>query len=192
VLLAIGTGADLDDPKRFRFTGQESYVKSEKEMRALFPQHPETSTIRRGSRELCEFDFEKRYFVPSFPLPPAYTDENALLRDLADGGRAGDTERTLPKAVSDRLEYELSVITTAGYAGYFLIVEDFIRGRARPRHPGGAGPRLGGRVPGGLRAPDHRQSIRCDSTCSSSASSIPSGCRCRTSTSTSASSAAAR
>ena len=40
VLLAIGTGADLDDPKRFRFTGQESYVKSEAEMRQLFPDHP--------------------------------------------------------------------------------------------------------------------------------------------------------
>jgi len=39
VLLAIGTGADLDDPRRFRFTGQESYVKSEAEMRALFPGH---------------------------------------------------------------------------------------------------------------------------------------------------------
>ena len=42
VLLAIGTGSDLDDPKRFRFTGQESYVKSEAEMRALFPDHPDT------------------------------------------------------------------------------------------------------------------------------------------------------
>ena len=50
VLLAIGTGSDLDDPKRFRFTGQESYVKSEKEMRALFPEQPETlaNTARRG------------------------------------------------------------------------------------------------------------------------------------------------
>ena len=42
VLLAIGTGSDLDDPKRFRFTGTESYVKSEAEMAALFPEHPET------------------------------------------------------------------------------------------------------------------------------------------------------
>src|SRR5207249_12227330 len=41
VLLAIGTATDLDDPRRFRFTGQESYVKSEKEMRALVPGHPE-------------------------------------------------------------------------------------------------------------------------------------------------------
>jgi DNA polymerase III subunit alpha len=40
VLLAVATGSDLDDPKRFRFLGQESYVKSEAEMRALFPEHP--------------------------------------------------------------------------------------------------------------------------------------------------------
>ena len=52
VLLAIGTGSDLDDPKRFRFTGQESYVKSEKEMRALFPDQPEAlaNTARKVSR----------------------------------------------------------------------------------------------------------------------------------------------
>ena len=41
MLLAIGTGSDLDDPKRFRFIGEESYVKSEKEMQAVFPEHPE-------------------------------------------------------------------------------------------------------------------------------------------------------
>jgi DNA polymerase-3 subunit alpha len=126
VLLAIGTGAELDDPKRFRFTGQESYVKSEKEMKALFPANPETIENTARVAELCEFTFEKQYFVPSFPRPEGYTDENVLLKDLAEAGalvRYGDP---LPDPVRDRLDYELSVITTAGYAGYFLIVQDFI------------------------------------------------------------------
>jgi DNA polymerase-3 subunit alpha len=139
VLLAIGTGADLDDPKRFRFVGQESYVKTEAEMRGLFPGHPEAidNTARVAAR--CEFDFEKRYFVPAFPLPAEYTDENALLRDLAHAGARMRYGATLSAQVSERLDYELSVITTAGYAGYFLIVEDFIRAardRGIPVGPG--------------------------------------------------------
>lgn len=139
LLLAIGTGADLDDPKRFRFTGQESYVKSESEMRGLFPHHPETIENTARVAALCEFDFEKRYFVPAFPLPREYTDENTLLRDLALVGARARYGETLSAQVSERLDYELSVITTAGYAGYFLIVEDFIRAardRGIPVGPG--------------------------------------------------------
>jgi DNA polymerase-3 subunit alpha len=139
VLLAIGTGADLDDPKRFRFTGQESYVKSEAEMRALFPGHPEAIDNTARVAALCEFDFEKRYYLPSFPLPAAYADENALLLDLASGGARARYGDPLPAAVEERLAYELGVITRAGYAGYFLIVEDFIRAardRGIPVGPG--------------------------------------------------------
>ena len=139
VLLAIGTGADLDDPKRFRFTGQESYVKSESEMRALFPDHPETIENTARVAALCEFDFEKRYFLPSFPLPPAYADENSLLLELASTGARARYGDPLPAPVEERLAYELGVITRAGYAGYFLIVEDFIRAardRGIPVGPG--------------------------------------------------------
>src|SRR4026209_66287 len=139
VLLAIGTGADLDDSKRFRFTGQESYVKSEAEMRGLFPSHPETIENTARVAEFCEFDFEKRFFVPSLPLPGGEADGKAPLRDLAEAGarmRYGDP---LPGPVRERLDYELSVITTAGYAGYFLIVQDFIaaaRAKGIPVGPG--------------------------------------------------------
>ncbi len=139
VLLAIGTGSDLDDPKRFRFTGQESYVKSEKEMRALFPDHPEAIDNTAQVAALCEFDFEKRYHVPSFPKPAGYDDENVLLRDLAERGARARYGDPLPPEAGARLEYELSVITGAGYAGYFLIVEDFIRAardRGIPVGPG--------------------------------------------------------
>ena len=108
VLLAIGTGADLDDPKRFRFTGQESYVKSEQEMRALFPDHPETIENTQRVAELCEFDFEKRYFLPSFPRPAEYATDEALLgrprRGRAPEQRYGTP---LPQAVADRMAYEL-------------------------------------------------------------------------------------
>jgi DNA polymerase-3 subunit alpha len=139
VLLAIGTGSDLDDPKRFRFLGQESYVKSEAEMRALFPEHPETLNNTVTVADLCEFDFEKRYFLPVFPRPRDYATDEELLTHLASTGAERRYGTPLPPAVQDRLAYELGVIERAGYAGYFLIVQDFIaaaRERGIPVGPG--------------------------------------------------------
>jgi DNA polymerase III subunit alpha len=139
VLLAIGTGADLDDPKRFRFLGQESYVKSEKEMRALFREHPETLDNTARVADLCEFSFDKRYYLPGFPRPVEYASDEILLEHLATKGAEGRYGAPLPAPVEKRLEYELGVINRAGYAGYFLIVQDFIaaaRDRDIPVGPG--------------------------------------------------------
>ena len=139
VLLAIGTGSDLDDPKRFRFTGEESYVKSEAEMQALFPNHPETLANTAAVAEMCEFDFEKRYFLPEFPRPAGYASDEALLNHLAASGAERRYDSPLSDVVRDRLTYELGVINKAGYAGYFLIVQDFIaaaRERGIPVGPG--------------------------------------------------------
>src|SRR3989449_914454 len=83
VLLAIGTGKDLDDPNRFRFFGQESYVKSEAEMRPLFSEHPQVLAETARVAELCEFDFEKRYFLPQYPRPAEFASDNDLLVHLA-------------------------------------------------------------------------------------------------------------
>jgi DNA polymerase-3 subunit alpha len=139
VLLAIGTGTDLDDPRRFRFTGQESYVKSEAEMRRLFADHPEAIDHSVTIANLCEFDFEKRYFLPNFPRSNEDRSENELLTDLARHGAVERYGDPLPAAVAERLEYELSVITSAGYAGYFLIVQDFIAAARRKGIPVGPG-----------------------------------------------------
>jgi DNA polymerase-3 subunit alpha len=139
VLLAIGTGADLDDPKRFRFTGSESYVKSEREMRTLFPEVPDALDNTQLVADRCEFDFEKRYFLPTFPKPPDFATDEALLLHLATAGAEGRYGSPLPPQVVERLDYELGVINRAGYAGYFLIVHDFIaaaRARGIPVGPG--------------------------------------------------------
>ena len=139
VLLAIGTGKDLDDPNRFRFHGEESYVKSEEEMRALFPDHPEIVDETQRVANLCEIDFEKRYYLPEFPRPEKYASANDLLVELATRGAERRYGETLPADVRQRLDYELEVITKTGYAGYILIVQDFIqaaRDRGIPVGPG--------------------------------------------------------
>ncbi len=98
VLLAIGTGSDLDDPKRFRFTGEESYFKSEKEMRALFPDHPEVLANTQAVADLCEFDFEKKYFLPGFPRPAELRDRRSAARGPRRArARRGATARRCPR-----------------------------------------------------------------------------------------------
>src|SRR5881296_3089679 len=139
VLLAIGTGKDLDDPNRFRFFGQESYVKSEPEMAALFADHPEVLAETARVAEGCEFDFEKRYFLPQYPRAPEFASDNDLLVHLAHAGAAVRYGDPLPRAVQERLDYELGVISHTGYAGYFLIVYDIVKAakdRGIPVGPG--------------------------------------------------------
>src|SRR6266536_4189148 len=139
VLLAIGTGKDLDDPNRFRFFGQESYVKSEREMRLLFRDRPDVLAETARVAALCEFDFEKRYFLPQYPRPPEFASDQDLLVHLARLGAAERYGDPIPEAVEQRLAYELDVITRTGYAGYFLIVYDLIkaaRDRGIPVGPG--------------------------------------------------------
>ncbi len=138
-LLAIGTGKDLDDPNRFRFFGSESYVKSEAEMAELFPGRPDVLENTQRVADLCEFDFEQRYFLPEFPRPEGYETNDDLLVELATAGAKARYGDPLSSEVQERLDYELGVITRTGYAGYFLIVQDFIRAaldRGIPVGPG--------------------------------------------------------
>jgi len=139
VLLAIGTGKDLDDPKRFRFEGTESYVKSEAEMRHVFAGREDLFANTQAIADRCEFDFEKKFFLPEFPRPAEYASDDELLVAMAERGaneRYGDP---LPDAVRQRLDFELSVITKVGYSGYFLITADFIAEARRRGIPVGPG-----------------------------------------------------
>ena len=114
VLLAIGTGKDLDDPKRFRFVGEESYLKSEAEMRSLFPGREDVLANTACVAELCEFDFEKRYFLPQFPRPAEYTSDNDLLVELATKGVTERYGSPLPAPVKERLDYENILVEISG------------------------------------------------------------------------------
>jgi DNA polymerase-3 subunit alpha len=138
-LLCIGTGKDKSDPNRLRFHGEESYFKSADEMAELFPDRPDVLANTLEIAERCDVRFKQQYQLPNFPLPEAFDDDVSMLRDLAERGARDRYGDPLPEEVRERLEYELDVIEKTGYAGYFLIVWDFIRAARERDIPVGPG-----------------------------------------------------
>ncbi len=133
-LLCVQTGATIDDPKRFKFEGEEHYLKSAAEMRHLFAELPEAcdNTLLIAERAHVDIDFG-RPSLPKFPVPDEFTgdtyEERAgrYLRHLSFEGAKERYGHPLPPAVVDRLDYELGVIGTMGFSAYFLVVWDLIR-----------------------------------------------------------------
>jgi DNA polymerase-3 subunit alpha len=138
VLLCIGLGKDRADQDRMRYDGG-LYFKSADEIAAAFPGRPDVLKNTLSIADQVSVTFEKKYHLPSFPLPKGVTNENDLLTRLATDGAKARYGNPLPAHVQERLDYELSVITTTGYAGYFLIVSDFIRAARDKGIPVGPG-----------------------------------------------------
>jgi DNA polymerase III subunit alpha len=142
VLLCIGLGKDRADNDRMRYD-RGLYFKTHEEVASFFPSRPDVLENTLKVADAAGIEFSKKYHVPSFPLPPDVPTENDLLVRLSEEGarvRYGDP---LPDAVKERLTYELDVITKTGYAGYFLIVYDFIKAARDRGIPVGPGRGLG-------------------------------------------------
>ena len=126
VLLCIQTGKLLEDENRMRYEPQEFYVKSEEEMRQLFPNCPEAVDNTQKIAGMCQLDFEFGVRkLPEFKLPPGETDADAYFERLCREGFA----RRYPaggQEYVERLEMEMGVIRQMGFVDYFLIVSDFI------------------------------------------------------------------
>ena len=126
VLLCIQTGKTVDDQNRMKFQTEEFYVKSEEELRSLFPGLDEAfeNTVKIADRCNLEFTFHE-YHLPAFPVPEGYTNEGYFRELCYNGFRERYPDE--PKEYADRLEYEIGVISSMGYVNYYLIVWDFIR-----------------------------------------------------------------
>ena len=125
ILLCIQTGKKVSDENRMRYEGGQYYVKSEEEMRRLFPYAPEAIENTHKIAERCNVEIEFGVTkLPRFDVPEGY-DSWGYLNHLCDEGfamRYPNDDGTLRA----RLDYELGTIKSMGYVDYFLIVWDFI------------------------------------------------------------------
>jgi DNA polymerase-3 subunit alpha len=126
VLICIGTGKKVSEGKRMKFEHPEFYFKTGDEMAALFAEVPEALAATVAIAESCALELPT--LRPQFPVyeAPEGVAPEGFLADLARRGLARRFD-PVPEAAAKRLEYELSVITSMGFTGYFLIVWDFIR-----------------------------------------------------------------
>ena len=126
VLLCLQTGAKLADPDRWRFAGDQFFLKSAEEMRAVFRDLPEAVANTLAVAERCELELAfGQLRLPRYQVPEGHTLDSYLAHLAREGltARFPDPD----PAVRERLEHELSVISAMGFAGYFLVVWDFIR-----------------------------------------------------------------
>ena len=126
VLLCIQTGKTVDEPNRMKFSTEEFYLKSEEELRELFPNCDAAFANTVKIADMCNVEFVfNQYHLPSFPVPEGYTNEEYFRKLCMDGFR--ERYENPPEEYLERLEYEISVISRMGYVNYYLIVWDFIR-----------------------------------------------------------------
>ncbi|MCR5331733.1 MAG: DNA polymerase III subunit alpha [Lachnospiraceae bacterium] len=129
ILLCIQTQKKVSDEDRMRYEGGQFYLKSEEEMRTLFPAFPEAYDNTHRIAERCNVEFEfNKYKLPHFDVPEGYT-STSYLEKLCDDGikeRYADSDGNVSDELRRRLKYELDTISQMGFVDYFLIVWDFI------------------------------------------------------------------
>lgn len=133
VLLAIKDGKTLDDPvgrgRRFRYKlpNDEFYFKTQEEMNRLFIDLPEALENTNEIIEKCKpLKLKRDILLPNFPMPPDFETQDDFLRHLTyEGAKKRYPEIT--NAIRKRIDFELKIIKSMGFPGYFLIVQDFIR-----------------------------------------------------------------
>jgi len=132
----IQGGRVLDDPRRPRLYSEQQYLKNPAEMAELFSDLPEAleNSVEIARRCNLKLELGKNY-LPAFPVPQGHSTESFLKAEAIRGleprlakvlARASARRAELEQEYKDRLELELGVIAGMGFAGYFLIVADFI------------------------------------------------------------------
>ncbi len=125
ILVCLQTGRDLEDDTRMKYSGEE-YLKTRQEMAELFSDVPEAldGTVEITNK-VEDYDITQKVMLPVFPLAEGFDTEDDYLRHLTYEG-AKKLYPEITKEIKDRLDFELQVIKDMGFAGYFLIVQDFI------------------------------------------------------------------
>ncbi len=150
LLLCIGTGKRVSDENRMRYSSDEFYIKSAAEMAEVFGDYPEALQNTLNITERCNVDFEfGNIILPEYEVPEGHTFDT-YMEELARHGMEDRLKVTfkhvpesehekLRKEYEERMDVELDIIRTMGYAGYFLIVWDFINYAKQQGIPVGPG-----------------------------------------------------
>jgi DNA polymerase-3 subunit alpha len=143
ILLCVGTGAFLSDEKRMSLKDYPLHVEAPEEIiKRWGKEHPEVITNTKAIADRCNVSIELgKILIPKFPVPKGETEKSYLHKlvyrglswrygDLTEESAAGisisEAKKHIPKDVLERCEYELGVIDSMGFNGYFLIIQDFI------------------------------------------------------------------
>ena len=149
VLMCIQTNTTLDSPNKPSFDTDDYYIKTTEEMKSIYSQYEGAieNTVKIAEKCNLELEFDK-VILPKFPCPGGKSAEEYLKeltlegldRRLACGQICfGETESNNESAYRSRIEYELGVINTMGYADYFLIVQDYVMFAKKANIPVGPG-----------------------------------------------------
>ena len=142
--VCIQQGHTLDDPRRPRYYSQSQYLRNADEMSALFADIPEALANTLGIARRCNLELPLgETHLPLFPVPENHNQDEWLIQQamqgLAHRIHAGQIDKNREEIYRERLDTELKVILGMGFAGYFLIVADFIRWAKEQRIPVGPG-----------------------------------------------------
>jgi DNA polymerase III subunit alpha len=124
-LLCINTGSVLSDPDRFKFDSDEFYIKTPDEMASRFVPWPGACETTLEIAERCNVDITfGNLLFPIYDVPSGHTLESYLHERVFQG--IAERYGQVTRETRERAEYELAVITKMGFAGYFLVVQDFV------------------------------------------------------------------
>lgn len=122
----IATSEETGRGFRFGFANDEFFFKTTEEMEALFADIPEALDNTNLLIDTIESpNLTRDVILPNYVLPDGFTDQNAYLEHLAYEGCKKRYNGVIPSEIEERLQFELKTITKSGFAGYFLIVQDF-------------------------------------------------------------------
>jgi len=141
ILFCCGMGKELSDSNRLRYEPRQFYIKTQDEMHALFKDFPGAIENTRKIAEMCNADISMgTYHLPEFPIPELNGDDDPdkYLRNICINGLNNRYNEITP-TIQKRLDYELDIIKKMGFAGYFLITQDFVNYAKTNRIPVGPG-----------------------------------------------------
>lgn len=125
-LLCVQSGSSIHDPNRFKFDGDEYYLKTPAQMRELFRDLPGAADNTLAIAERCDVQFNTQAnYMPRFPVPEGESEDSWFVAEV-ERGLERRYPNGIPANVRSQAEYECQVITQMGFSSYFLVVADFI------------------------------------------------------------------